>query len=175
MDQDALSGKLLKFYKMLGKHAVKYNLSSLKECTLKPENFILIGGGSLTLQGKLLETSDIDLLTDSKETYYCSIKTVDKEKISRTMGSTDGLYSDIFRFNYDGKFEIFSNDAAYGLSGNPDAKIPLNLEGTTIYVRPVELIIEDYNKILSHLRELNLNEKDCRITKYGERLKYLKI
>ena len=174
MDKNKISNSLLEFYKMLEKHEIKLSRSSKKTYQLKPKNFIVIGAGSLVLQDILPDTSDIDLLADVKETYYCTIKAVDNEKIQRVIGSSDGFFRDILGFDYkDCRFEVFRHDASYSLSGDVDAKTILTLDDLDIYVRPAELVIRDFENALLRLRELGFNEDDSGVMKYRERVDFL--
>lgn len=145
----------------------------------------LMGSYALNFQAGLSEgdePEDIDILAADETVFYHIFDVLklnnminERSRFETVMGLDENHPSnspDLFGFRYNNQcVEIFNGSTMNGvLSGNVGVVKELDVCGNTIYVRPKELIKEDYRKAV---RNINDDFHLGQVIKYECRLKYL--
>ena len=184
MIKDEITNILVEFYRMILRHELKLSFYSdfdhdprYKDCPrpsrVNTKKFIVIGAASLVLQDRLSATSDIDLMTDVY-TINDTLKILTREDIPAEIYCSDYAYADQLTFDFkETKFDILSNCFVSFLMSDLEKNIEICPYDVPIHLRPVDLIKEDYMKVIKYIGSHHDPEDTGCIQKYIERLSAL--
>ena len=127
----------VRFYRRIGNHG------------LEIDRFIIIGGAALTLQLYLNETKDIDITTRRRD--------LDQLKLSISPIEATSMMA---KYRFDGIDYQVGTPRAIGLVKPFYQSEPLTLDGTTIYLRPVDLVKKDYQSVIERTRNIAIGVKE---------------